>query len=318
MRAVACVALVFACAGPAGAAESEPGDAFGWLQKISNATHRLNYSGTFIYQREQQTETSRIVHLVDETGEQAKLVTLDGPPREMYRVNNDVLCFLPDNETAVLDKSRARKLFPAILPEQISSLKESYDAKLGGEARVAGRDTQIVVLEPKDAFRYGHKFWADTKTGLLLRAGVWKDKHEMVDRFSFSQVSIGTPIDKSEVKPKLTGRKLIQNEENARDSAIDPGWQIKSVPPGFKQISAMKRVLPGGKSPVNHIVYSDGLAALSVFIEPGAEKVETGLSQRGALHVYTRAVSGHAVKVVGEVPAITVRQVGDSVAHAGR
>lgn len=319
MNRLACAALALVFAAPAWAGETEPGDAFGWLQKIANATHKLNYSGTFIYQRDKRVETSRIVHRVDETGEQAKLMTLDGMQREMYRMNNDVLCFLPDSQTAVLDKSRAKKMFPAILPEQISSLKESYNAKLGGRSRVAGRDAQLVVLEPKDAFRYGHKFWADTQTGLLLQAAVWKNRQDMVDRFSFSQVSIGQVIDKSEVKPKLAGRKLIQNEEGqAKDSEIDPGWQVKSVPPGFKQISAMKRMLPGGQAPVNHIVFSDGLAAVSVFIETCSEAVETSLSHRGAMNVYTRGVAEHRVKVLGEVPAATVRQIGDSVSHGGK
>ena len=303
---------------PAWAASSEQDDAFVWLQKIATATHRLNYSGTFIYQRDNRVETSRIVHLVDGDGEQAKLVVLDGAQREMYRVNNDVLCFLPDSETAVVDKSRAKKIFPTILPEQISSLKESYEVKLGGHGRVAGRDTLIVVLQPKDQFRYGHKLWADAKTGLLLRAGVWKDGKEMVDRFSFSEVKIGGPIDKSEVKPKLTGRKLIQGEDDpSHDSAIDPGWEVQSVPPGFKRISAMKRILPGGKGPVNHIVYSDGLAAVSLFIESNVGHIEPGLSHRGALHVYSRVLADHGIRALGEVPSATVRQIADSVVYTG-
>lgn len=326
MNRLACAVLALVVSSPVWAVESgvndASGEAFIWLQKISSAIHGLNYRGTFIYQRDKRVETSRIVHLVDETGEQAKLVTLDGTQREMYRMNNDVLCFFPDSQTAVVDRSHAKKIFPAILPEQISSLKESYEAKLGGQDRVAGRDTQIVVLEPKDRFRYSHKFWADVKTGLLLQAGVWKEKHEMVDRFSFSEVSIGIPVSKAEVKPKLAGRKLIQSEEGkAKDSEIDAGWQVKSVPLGFKQISAMKRMLPGGKAPVNHIVFSDGLAAVSVFIEalePTADQLETGLSHRGAMHVYTRVVADHAVKVLGEVPAITVRQIGDSVSYVNK
>lgn len=315
MRKLACAAMLVALSGPTWAA-ADPGDAFFWLQKIANATHQLNYTGTFVYQRDTRVETSRITHLVDETGEHAKLTAMDGTVREMYRVNNDVLCFLPDSKTAVVDKTRAKKLFPAVLPEQISSLKESYNAKLAGQGRIAGRDAQIVVLEPKDQFRYGHKFWADTKTGLLLRAAVWKDAQDMVDRFSFSDVVIGGPIDKAEVKPKLAGRKLIQNEESQADSAIDPGWSVGSVPPGFKQISAMKRLLPGGKVPVNHIVFSDGLAAVSVFIEPASGKSQAGLSHRGALHVYSRTVADHDVKVLGEVPAVTVRQIGDSVSFS--
>lgn len=318
MRGLVWTLLVLAVSGPAGAADEKPLDAFGWLQKMATATHRLNYSGTFIYQRGNKVETSRIVHLVDAAGEQAKLVTLDGASREMYRVNNDVLCFLPDNETAVVDKTRAKKLFPAILPEQISSLKESYTAKLAGQGRVAGRQTQVIVLEPKDPYRYGHRFWADTQTGLLLRAGVWKENAEMVDRFSFSHVAIGIPIDKAEVKPKLDGRKLIQNEGgDAKDGEIDPGWHIRGFPPGFRQVSAMKRMLPGGKAPVNHIVYSDGVAAVSIFIEPASGQPEAGLSHRGALHVFTRILSGHTVRVLGEVPAVTVQQVADSISFTG-
>lgn len=314
MRKLACAALVLAFSSPVWAT-GDAEDAYLWLQKIAAATHGLNYTGTFVYQRDTRVETSRITHLVDDSGEHAKLVALDGSLRETYRVNGDVLCLLPDRKTALVDKSRAKKLFPTILPEQISSLKESYNAKLAGQGRVAGRDAQIVVLEPKDQFRYGHKFWADTKTGLLLRAAVWKDNQDMVDRFSFSDVSIGGPIDKADVKPKLMGRKLIQSEPNDADGAIDPGWRVNSVPPGFKEISAMKRLLPGGHTPVNHIVFSDGLAAVSVFIEPASEKVQRGLSHRGALHLYTRTVADHDVKVLGEVPAVTVRQIGDSVTY---
>jgi sigma-E factor negative regulatory protein RseB len=314
MRALACAALLVAFSGPVSAA-GDPDEAYLWLQKIAAATHQLNYTGIFVYQRGTRVETSRITHLVDDSGEHAKLVAMDGSLRETYRVNDDVLCLLPDRKTALLDRTRAKKLFPAILPEQISSLKESYNAKLAGQGRVAGRDAQIVVLEPKDQFRYGHKFWADTRTGLLLRAAVWKDNDDMVDRFSFSDVSIGGAIDKAEVKPKLTGRKLVQSEPNEADGAIDPGWKVNSVPPGFKEISAMKRLLPGGRTPVNHIVFSDGLAAVSVFIEPASENAARGLSHRGALHVYTRTVADHDVKVLGEVPAVTVRQIADSVSY---
>jgi sigma-E factor negative regulatory protein RseB len=79
----------------------------------------------------------------------------------------------------------------------------------------------------------------------------------------------------------------------------------------------MKRLLPGGKAPVNHVVFSDGVAAVSIFIEPATSQTEPGLSHRGALHVYTRIVSDHMVRVLGEVPASTVRQVAESVTFTG-
>ncbi|MEO1765655.1 MucB/RseB C-terminal domain-containing protein [Thiobacter aerophilum] len=318
MRRLLAAALLAAVAqaGWAVPASDDAQAAFAWLQKMAQATHRLNYSGVFVYQREDRVETVRIVHRVDESGEHAKLVYLDGQPRETYRIDGDVLCFLPDGKTALLDKSRARTLFPALLPEHSSELKASYAARLAGRGRVAGRETQVVVLAPRDAYRYGHKFWADTETGLPLRAGVWQKEGEMVDRFSFTQVNIGGPIARSEVRPQLAGRRIIQHDPaQSPDGAIDSGWKVGSVPPGFKRISAMKRTLPGQEALVNHIVYSDGLAAVSIFIQPAQPGTERGLSQRGALHVYTRLVADHDVKVLGEVPAATVRLIGDSISY---
>lgn len=317
MKRFFAAAVLAALAGAGWAAPADdPDAAFAWLQKMAQATHRLNYSGVFVYQREDRVETARIVHRVDESGEHAKLVYLDGQPRETYRINDDVLCFLPDGKTALLDKSRARKLFPTLLPDRISELKASYHARLAGRGRVAGRETQVVMLIPRDAYRYGHKFWADSETGLLLRAGMWQKEGEMVDRFSFTQVTIGAPIRRSEVRPQLAGRQVIQHDPaQTPDAEVDPGWKVTSVPAGFKRISAMKRRLPGQDTPVNHIVYSDGLAAVSIFIEPAQTGTERGLSQRGALHVYTRLVANHDVKVLGEVPAATVRLIGDSISY---
>lgn len=317
MRRFFAAAALAAVAGMSSAASTEgPDAAFAWLQKMAQASHRLNYSGVFVYQREDRVETARIVHLVDESGEHAKLVYLDGPPRETYRINDDVLCLLPDGKTALLDKSRARKLFPTLLPERINELGASYEARLAGRGRVAGRETQVVVLSPRDAYRYGHTFWADTETGLMLRAGVWQKEGEMVDRFSFTQVDIGGAVRRSEVRPQLAGRHVIQHDpSHSLDGAVDPGWKVASVPPGFRRISAMKRTLPGQEAAVNHIVYSDGLAAVSIFIEPARTATERGLSQRGALNVYTRLVADHDVKVLGEVPAATVRLIGNSISY---
>ncbi|MFI4923477.1 MAG: sigma-E factor regulatory protein RseB domain-containing protein, partial [Burkholderiales bacterium] len=67
-----------------------PDDALSWLQKIATAAHELNYSGTFIYQYGIHTETSRIVHAVDSSGEHEKLEILDGLPREIIRNNDEV------------------------------------------------------------------------------------------------------------------------------------------------------------------------------------------------------------------------------------
>lgn len=292
-----------------------PEDAMAWLQRITVAAQQLNYSGNFIYQHGQQVETSRITHLKDASGEHEKLVTLDGRPRQIYRNNDEVYCFMPDDKTVMVDRHRVKKSFPALLPPQVAELSEYYEIKLGGVERVAGRECQVVLLTPKDQYRYGHRFWVDIQTGLLLKATTWNEQKQIVDQFAFTQIKIGEPIDKNEVKPKLKGKRLVRSTGEGTNQLlpIDAGWDISTAPPGFKKIKAMKRVLPGANMPVNHIVFSDGLAAASVFIEPINDKSTLGLSQQGALHVYSRKVGDHQIKVLGEVPASTVMQIGDAV-----
>lgn len=299
------------------AADPTPDDAMIWLQRITNAAQQLNYSGSFIYQHGQQIESFRITHLKDASGEHEKLVTQDGRLRQIYRNNDEVYCFLPDDKTVMVDRHRVKKSFPALLPQQIAGLSEFYDIKLGGLERVAGRECQVIFLTPKDQFRYGHRLWADTQTGLLLKASTWNENKQIVDQFAFTQIKIGGPIDRNELKPVLKGKRLVRStgEGSAQPLPIDVGWDVGAAPPGFKKINQMKRVLPGASMPVNHIVFSDGLAAASVFIEPVSDKAMQGLSQQGALHVYSRKVGEYQVKVLGEVPAATVMYIGDAVTY---
>ena len=292
-----------------------PDGAFAWLQRMATAAHQLNYTGSFVYQHGQQVETSRITHLTDATGEHEKLVSLDGSPRQIFRNNDEVYCFLADDKTVMVDKHHVNTNFPALLPQQIAGLKEYYDVRLDGRDRVAGRDCQVIYLAPKDQFRYGHRLWADIQTGLLLKTSTWSDQKDIVDQFTFTDIKIGGPIDRNDVIPVLRGKKLVRStgEGNAQPLPIDTGWDIGPTPPGFKKIMAVKRVLPGASVPVNHIVFSDGLAAASVFIEPASSKTTPGLSHQGAMHMYTRRVADYQIQVLGEVPSATVMQIGDAV-----
>ncbi len=306
--------LCVAAASNVSAADNQD-DAFQLLQRMANAAHQLNYSGSFVYQHERNMETSRITHLKDANGEYEKLVMLNGHRRQVFRNNDEVYCFLSDDKTVMVDKRHSKRYFPALLPPQIAELKEFYDIKLGGEERVADRDSRVIFLTPKDAYRYGHRLWADKLTGLLLKASIWNEQHEVVDQFFFSDIKIGLAINPKEVKPKLHGKKLVRSTGEGMDQLvpIDDGWDISVAPPGFKKMTAMKRILPGAHMPVNHVVFSDGLAAVSVFIEPVSVKTVPGLSSQGAVHAYTRIVANHQITVLGEVPPATVIQIGDAV-----
>jgi sigma-E factor negative regulatory protein RseB len=293
-------------------------EALALLQKIANAARELNYAGTFVYQHGDQVESSRIVHFVDGGNEYEKLETLDGPRREVIRNNEEILCYYPDAKIVRSDKHVARRTFPALLPEQLSSLTEYYEIRKGESERIGGFDSQALLLEPKDGMRYGHKFWADTASGLLLKARMLGERHVVVEQFSFTQVVIGSGVTREMVQPSFNIRFpewRLDRFANTAISETESGWTVKNFPAGFRKILEIRRPKRGNSVLVTHMLYSDGLASISVFIEPAAtrNKINEGLSQQGAINIYTRTIDDQIVTVLGEVPASTVMQIANSI-----
>ncbi|HUW50453.1 MAG TPA: MucB/RseB C-terminal domain-containing protein [Sulfuricella sp.] len=296
-------------------------DALNWLKKAAAAAHQLNYSGTYIYQHGDHVETSRIAHLRNESGEHEKLEALDGSPREVIRNNDEVLCFKPDsNASVVVERRKLERSFPALLPRQLGGITENYRAQLSDSGRAADHACQVIILEPKDQYRYRHELWIDRATGLLLKASMLNEKNEVISQFAFTQIAIGGPIASDLIKPKISGRKVVISSEPAIATELqqnDRTWVVKQPPPGFTQVTVMKRMMPGKDVPVKHLVFSDGLAAVSVFVEPvaaGAEPV-LGAARHGAFQIYMRTIDDHKIIVLGEVPAITVKKIADSVSR---
>ena len=126
------------CAGYVEAQAGAAPDAMAWLHKIAAASRQVNYAGTFVYQHGNQTETSRIAHLVNAGGEFERLEILDGPPREILRNNENVTCYLPETKTVVIEKRMARR-FPVALPEQVSGISDNYVIRKGRQDRVGQR-----------------------------------------------------------------------------------------------------------------------------------------------------------------------------------
>ena len=266
------------------------GDALLWLQRIHAATQKLSYTGTFVYRGGDQTETSRIVHVVDRRGIRERLETLEGYPREIIRDGDEVKCYLPDRMTVKVDKQTNHKVFPGLLPDNIQDISEHYDVSAGEIERIAGYDSQAIVLKPKDQLRYGRKLWADKKTGMLLKSQTFDDKNETIEQFAFTQISIGGKIGNEQLQPRLLAKARVWHIENSgavEANLAASGWTIRPELPGFKKVTEMKRT-QGGSTDVGHVIYSDGLAAISVFIEPMANKTSlppAGLSRQGAINL---------------------------------
>ncbi len=318
LAATLCVVAVPASGGPL-----DDLAALELLERVARAARELNYVGTFVYQHGDHVEASRIVHYVDGSGEYEKLETLDGPPREIIRNNDEVRCYYPEAKVVRAEKRVARRTFPAILPEQLSALTEYYEIRRGEVERIAGHDAQALVLEPKDGLRYGHKLWADVETGLLLKARMLNEKSHAVEQFTFTQLSIGTGVTRDMVRPSFNVRFpewRLDRFANNSPSNVDSGWVVTQHPDGFRKIMEMRRTKQGSDTPIVHLVYSDGMAAVSVFIEPAAGRsgLKEGLSRQGAINIFTRMLDNQIVTVLGEAPPVTVVQMANSVSFRGR
>lgn len=290
-------------------------EALALLGRVYQATEKLSYTGTFVYQQGDHSETSRIARIADPAGGIERIEVLDGAPREIVRTRDTVRCYLPDSQTVKVERRGSKRLFPAMLPDQLSGLARNYTITRGEAARIAGYDCESVMLAPKDDLRYGYKLWADVNTGMLLRSRTINDKGETVEQFTFTQLTVGN-VSRDKIKAKHGGRGWRVEDASVAPADLGAsGWSVSAVLPGFRKVIEVTRRL-GESRPVGQMVYSDGLAAVSVFIEPLAaqrERVRTGLSSLGAIHIYTRDVANHRVTVVGEAPAASVQRIANTV-----
>ena len=297
-----------------------------WLETMAVAAHQTDYSGTFVYQGGLggRVQISHITHISDSTGEHERLEALNGSRRELVSNNNQVWLFLGDRKVKV-SKQHGDKIFPALLPEQISSLKESYTITQSEGDRVAGFHAHVVVFQPKDNLRYIHKMWAHSESGLLLKAVVLDERDRVIEQYAFTQLTLGGKLDRSWIEPDSgVESEPIKNgvKPNIKplESVKSGDWQVDALPVGFKKLTEVCRPMRVSNIPVTHLVFSDGLTGISVFIEDVAERddINLGLSSQGSIQIYSKINGDKLITVVGEVPPRTVIQVADSVRYAGQ
>lgn len=298
------------------------------LKKIQSAAQRLNYTGTFVYQQGNLVRSSRITHLLEGRNEFEKLEVLDGNPREYIRANEEITGYVPGTRTLLIEKRVTRDVFPSIIAAGPADLAQHYDIRKGETGRVAGYDCQAVVLEPKDDLRYGYKLWAEKSTGLLLRMQTIDEKNEVIEQIAFTHLGIGN-IDRRQVRPSF-GNTSGWHVENAVMKQVDlSDWRVKSLPAGFLRVHELRRMISDtpaqnvdGSARVNvqpsqrevfQIVFSDGLAALSIFIEPATRSRTEGSLRQGATSIVGKRLGDYWLTIVGEVPPAAIRQIANSI-----
>lgn len=316
MRFVVCVnvwlVVFFGLAQNVAFAESDPWAA---LQKTAVAARALNYQGLFVYQNGAQLRSVQITHMNDGVNEFTRNMVMEGEPREVYSQGKDIVILQPKNDKVVMEKRHGQNLFPAIFPSNLDLIKTSYNARFGPNEIISGRSAQIINLESKDAYRYNYKLWTDNENSLLLKM-VLLNKNEVVEQVEFNQINFQHNQQSSVVQPKIDVSKNYVVDDLSNINHVNGGnWIVADLPPGYRKIDQIEFKVPGKSVVVNQLIYSDGLAAVSLFIEPISKgiRAKTGHTVMGSTNMCANVIDGHQIIVIGEVPATTVMQISKAV-----
>jgi sigma-E factor negative regulatory protein RseB len=320
-RLVACV--MFACL-PVLACADEARDL---LRRMNAALAERNYDGTFTHLRGNVAENLRIVHRYKNGRTSERLVSLDGSGRDFIRHGNELVCYLPDQQTVLFERrAQARGLLESV-PAPDETTEAFYQTPEVESVRLLGRRARLVSLMPRDGFRYGYRVWIDDRTYMPLKTELCDERGRVLERMTFTNLKLLREIPDSAFEPSVdaTGFKQARHEPHAEHDGVlasnaqAAGWVARQLPPGFKLTQRGSQAFPGSGGPVSHLVFSDGIASVSVFIGgrgAPAALPPTSEAQVGAASAFAKDVEGHPVTVVGEVPARTVRFIGSGVGRA--
>ncbi len=288
------------------------------IRQMSEANHELNYEGVFIYRRHGKMDTMRIIHKVGENGIQERIVSLTGFAREVIRDKNSVTCILPDNESVMVEKSSPRQFRISQLPEQINRVSEYYTFSIAGQDRVANRPAWVVDILPRDDFRYGYQLWIDLESKLLLKSELKNKEGMPLEQFFFAKLQIVEEIPDEWLRPEISGVGYTWHDNSSEDFPVHQGdisWKATWMPDGFVMSDQEKQSAEESQMPVEHLMYSDGLATVSVFVEKldKAVNVVTGASSMGGVNTFSTMTDSYLITAIGEVPRDTVKLFAKSV-----
>jgi sigma-E factor negative regulatory protein RseB len=308
-----------------------------WLQKMNQALSTRNYDGTFFHLSEGRVETMRIMHRVRGGRVTERLQSLDGSGREFVRNNGELTCYLPDQHTVLVEPRPDHGPFLGSLPQFGADVNEFYRIESLPDARILGRKARVIAVNPKDQFRFGYRLWLDEGTAMPLKTQLCDSRGQVIEQIFFARLEMPENIPDSDLNPVVHTEGMRWVRQGPSHDGASPAlsaFRASELPPGFHLTVAGAQTIGDATVPASHLVYSDGLATVSVFVEappadanPGtgadtaqsgpAEPPMQGLARVGSGFAFSTVVQGHQVTAVGEVPAQTVEFIAHSVKSSG-
>jgi sigma-E factor negative regulatory protein RseB len=311
------LALALTLAGVASA--DEPAK---WLERMNHALTTLNYDGTFAHWEGGKVEMLRIIHRLEDGTVSERLVSLDGSGREFVRTGPSLACYLPDKHVVLVEHTPAKVSLLSGFPAITDQTARFYDIKEVARMRFNRRSTHLITVMPRDEYRYGYRLWIDDSTAMPLKTQLCDAHGNVIEQVVFANLKIRSRIPDSAFRPSIStaGFQWLRNDSTAVKETVTRGatvWNVDHLPPGFHMTVRAAQTMPGATSPVDHLVFTDGLASVSVFVEThvvtSAGQAPVEAARVGSSYAFSRVVDGHKVTAVGEVPPETVRFIADSV-----
>jgi sigma-E factor negative regulatory protein RseB len=294
------------------------GDLRNWLARIHDAASRANYVGTVVNSTGTSVVSSRVGHYCEGRNTLERVDALDGEPRSMLRVNDEVRTLWPRYRVAVIEPADPRASFPALVSGNEKHIPEFYELHVQPPERIAGHDADRLLLKARDDSRFDHVIWADHATGLLLRVDV-QVAGRTLESSGFSDVNIGVKPDAAAVYAELhraDGYHVVRPATEHTKLEAE-GWTMQAslLPAGFMALDCVRRALnmPGEaavQAKVLQAIWTDGITHVSLFIEPFQPQRHRseGLTVIGATHTLTRRVNDMWLTAVGDVPPAALDQ----------
>ena len=309
---------MLALVGPVSAANDQ--DAMQWLQRMSQSMQQLSYQGQFVFAHSNQLESMSIVHVNDARGRRERLVSLNGEAREILRDNNNLTCVWPSSRQVVVDKANQSQLSPIWIPEDVERLSKYYEFSMAGRDRIADHPAVIVMIKPRDGYRYGMKVWMHEENALMLQSILFDDRGQLAEQIMFTQLELLADDEPENftVIPQIDNSYALIRSHSAEDDMQldnDSDWRLQFLPGGFWIDNKLRKSVSEAVEGLQQLVLTDGLASVSVFIEPTSKQSLQGASSMGAVNAYGTRFNNFTITAIGEVPAITVKQIAESVRY---
>ncbi len=289
-----------------------------WLERMNKALTTRNYVGVFTHVRGTRAETLRIIHRVRGRDVSERLLSLDGSGREFVREGDELTCYLPDKRTVLVERRAPDSALLPAMPTLGDGSELVYEIRGGERERLLGRKTRVVALHPRDEFRYGYRLWIDEETSMPLKTQLCDKSGAVIEQILFSSIDLPERIPDSMFKPLVdaSNYRWLRAERQLTATNAPPAlWEAMRLPPGFRMTTRSQQAMPGSKEPVAHLVFTDGVASVSVFVEPRKpdSKPTEGPTQVGSSSAFSTVVDDHQVTAIGEVPPNTVQFIAEQV-----